>query len=215
MGTPRSGNERAAPSNDAGDAPAAALPLILRAAPFRERPRRPEQGVALAVLPDVAHQDAARAHQALGDIEGAVVHLRLAARTGPASRRPFHWWTLGSLFYLAHRYDDAISALSRAARWGTTDRPSTWPTSPSFGVNGATSFPIWPSCSKDSKQPRRARATDASYSVNWRTSMERGQGSPVPGGIHHPQRVRASGLGHLAGPEIARAKETLAHVRQG
>lgn len=81
------------------------------------------QAVELAVLPDVAHQDAARAAQALGDIEGAAGHLRLAARTGPPKRRAFHWWTLGSLYLLAGRHEDAISALSRAARWGTTDKP--------------------------------------------------------------------------------------------
>lgn len=82
-----------------------------------------EQLVALGVLSDVAHQDAARAKQALGDIEGAVGHLRLAARIGPASRKAFHWWTLGSVYYLAHRYDEAIGALTRAARWGTRDKP--------------------------------------------------------------------------------------------
>ncbi|MGK4002311.1 tetratricopeptide repeat protein [Sorangium sp. So ce1036] len=82
-----------------------------------------EQIVALDVLRDVAHQDAARARQALGDIEGAVGHLRLAARTGPASRRAFHWWTLGSVYHLARRYDEAIGALTRAARWGTRDKP--------------------------------------------------------------------------------------------
>jgi len=82
-----------------------------------------DQIVVLAVLPDVAHQDAARAKQGLGDIEAAAGHLRLAARVGPANRKAFHWWTLGSLYFLANRYDDAISALTRASRWGTTDKP--------------------------------------------------------------------------------------------
>jgi tetratricopeptide (TPR) repeat protein len=81
------------------------------------------QNIELSVLPDVAHQDAARAAQALGDVDAAAGHLRLAARTGPPKRRAFHWWTLGSLYYLAGRYDEAISALARAARWGTTDKP--------------------------------------------------------------------------------------------
>jgi tetratricopeptide (TPR) repeat protein len=81
------------------------------------------QAIELGVLPDVAHQDAARAAQALGEIDAAAAHLRLAARTGPPKRRAFHLWTLGSLYFLAKRYDDAISALSRAARWGTTDKP--------------------------------------------------------------------------------------------
>lgn len=81
------------------------------------------QIIELGVLPDVAHQDAARARQALGDLDGAAGHLRLAARVGPPKRRAFHWWTLGSLYFLAGRHDDAISALTRAARWGTTDKP--------------------------------------------------------------------------------------------
>ena len=82
-----------------------------------------EQLVALDVLPDVAQQDAARAKQALGDIDGAASHLRLAARVSPPNRRAFHFWTLGSLYFLARRHDDAIAALTRAARWGTTDKP--------------------------------------------------------------------------------------------
>jgi len=82
-----------------------------------------EQLVALDVLPDVAQQDAARAKQALGDIDGAAMHLRLAARVGPPNRKAFHFWTLGSLYFLARRYDEAIAALTRAARWGTTDKP--------------------------------------------------------------------------------------------
>jgi len=82
-----------------------------------------EQAIRLEVLPDVAHQDAARARQAMGDIEGAAGHLRLAARLGPPNRKAFHYWTLGSLFFLAKRYLDASAAMIRAARWGTTDKP--------------------------------------------------------------------------------------------
>jgi tetratricopeptide (TPR) repeat protein len=81
------------------------------------------QALELDVLPDVVHQDAARAAQALGDVDAAAGHLRLAARSGPAKRRAFHWWTLGSLYLCAGRHADAISALTRAARWGTTDKP--------------------------------------------------------------------------------------------
>jgi len=81
------------------------------------------QLIQLQVLADVAHQDAARACQALGDVEQAMGHLRLAARSCPASRRAFHLWTLGGLLYLERRYGQAISALLRAARWGTTDKP--------------------------------------------------------------------------------------------
>jgi len=90
---------------------------------FEKASQIAEQLVALDVLPDVAQQDAARARQALGDVDGAASHLRLAARVGPASRRAFHYWTLGSLYFLARRHDEAIAALTRAARWGTTDKP--------------------------------------------------------------------------------------------
>jgi len=81
------------------------------------------QALELDVLPDVLLQDAARAALASGDLEGAVAHLRVAARRGPASRRPFHQWTLGSVLFLAHRYTEAIASLERALRWGTRDRP--------------------------------------------------------------------------------------------
>jgi tetratricopeptide (TPR) repeat protein len=77
----------------------------------------------LGVLPDVLHQDAARASLAKGDLTDAIAHLRCAARRAPASRRPFHWWTLGSTLLLSHRYAEATAALSRAARWGTHDKP--------------------------------------------------------------------------------------------
>ncbi len=81
------------------------------------------QAIELDVLADVLHQDAARAALAHGDVEAAVFHLRSAARRGPASRRPFHLWTLGSTLFLAQRYAEAISALTRATRWGTRDKP--------------------------------------------------------------------------------------------
>lgn len=81
------------------------------------------QAIELGVLVDVLQQDAARAAIGAGDLEAAVVHLRIAARRGPASRRPFHWWTLGSALFLGHRYAEAIAALERAVRWGTRDKP--------------------------------------------------------------------------------------------
>jgi tetratricopeptide (TPR) repeat protein len=81
------------------------------------------QAIELDVLTDVLHQDAARAALASGDLDVGVLHLRLAARRGPASRRAFHWWTLGSALFLAHRYDQAIAAFERATRWATRDKP--------------------------------------------------------------------------------------------
>jgi tetratricopeptide (TPR) repeat protein len=82
-----------------------------------------EQMIALDVMPDVARQDAARACLGLGERDKSIEHLRIASRVGPPSRRAFHLWTLGSVLYLAGRHREAIGALSRAARWGTTDRP--------------------------------------------------------------------------------------------
>ncbi len=82
-----------------------------------------EQMLELDTLPDVCRQDVARALVALGDLDEAANHLRLAARSAPARRRAFHLWTLGSVLYLAGRLDDAERALQRAVRWATTDRP--------------------------------------------------------------------------------------------
>jgi tetratricopeptide (TPR) repeat protein len=90
---------------------------------FREAFDVTEQSLSLGVLTDVLHQDAARAAAARGDLDAAARHLRTAARVGPASRRAFHWWTLGSLYFLAGRHSDAIGALERASRWGTRDKP--------------------------------------------------------------------------------------------
>ena len=81
------------------------------------------QALELDILADVLNQDAARAALASGQLEEALAHLRAAARRGPASRRPFHLWTLGSALFLANRYPEAVAALSRAARWGTRDKP--------------------------------------------------------------------------------------------
>jgi tetratricopeptide (TPR) repeat protein len=81
------------------------------------------QALELDVLPDVLNQDAARAALATGDLEAALAHLRAAARRAPASRRPFHLWTLGGTLFLAQRYAESVASLRRAARWGTRDRP--------------------------------------------------------------------------------------------
>jgi tetratricopeptide (TPR) repeat protein len=82
-----------------------------------------DQMVATSVMPDVARQDAARACLGLGDREKAIEHLRIGSRVSPPARRAFHLWTLGTVLYLEGRYPDACGALSRAARWGTRDKP--------------------------------------------------------------------------------------------
>lgn len=79
--------------------------------------------VELGVMPDVACQDLARAYLALGREQEALEQMRRASRVGPASRRAFHLWTLGSLQYLRGEHRAAVSALERASRWGTTARP--------------------------------------------------------------------------------------------
>lgn len=90
---------------------------------FRKAHEIALQALELDVLADVIHQDAARAALASGDFEEAVVHLRTAARRCPASRRPFHLWTLGGTLFLAQRYPEAVASLARAVRWGTRDKP--------------------------------------------------------------------------------------------
>lgn len=82
-----------------------------------------EQMLGTTVMPDVARQDAARACLGLGEREKAIEHLRIGSRVSPPARRAFHLWTLGTVLYLEGRHTDACGALSRAARWGTTDKP--------------------------------------------------------------------------------------------
>ncbi|MEY4547541.1 MAG: hypothetical protein RL685_3736 [Pseudomonadota bacterium] len=81
------------------------------------------EALALGLLSDVACQDLARAQLALGHYREAVEELRRASRVGPASRRAFHLWTLGSTLYFGQEYAAAATALERAVRWGTTARP--------------------------------------------------------------------------------------------
>ncbi len=90
---------------------------------FRKAHEIALQALELDVLSDVIHQDAARAALASGDFDEAIVHLRTAARRCPASRRPFHQWTLGGTLFLAQRYPESVAALARAVRWGTRDKP--------------------------------------------------------------------------------------------
>jgi tetratricopeptide (TPR) repeat protein len=73
-----------------------------------------EQVVALGVLPDVARHDAARACQALGDVEAAIAHLREAARVSPPDRRTFHLSTLGGMLLAHGRPADAVPMLVAA-----------------------------------------------------------------------------------------------------
>lgn len=90
---------------------------------YAEAHRVAEEATTIGVLADVLHQDAARAALADGEVEVGLSHMRAAARKGPADRRSFHHWTLGSALFLLHRYAEAESSMSRAVRWGTKDKP--------------------------------------------------------------------------------------------
>lgn len=79
--------------------------------------------IELDVMADVACQDLARAYLGLGRYREAVDELRRASRLGPASRRAFHLWTLGSVCYFQGDLAGAALAFERAVRWGTTARP--------------------------------------------------------------------------------------------
>jgi tetratricopeptide (TPR) repeat protein len=79
--------------------------------------------IELGVMADVACQDLARAYLGLGRYREAIEELRRASRLGPASRRAFHLWTLGSISYFRGDFPGAALAFERAARWGTTARP--------------------------------------------------------------------------------------------
>lgn len=77
-----------------------------------------EQIVALtaldATMADVALHDAARACQAVGDVDAAIEHLRRAVERAPSARRGFHLSTLGGLLYAVGRADEAVAPLERA-----------------------------------------------------------------------------------------------------
>jgi tetratricopeptide (TPR) repeat protein len=77
----------------------------------------------LGVMADVACQDLARAYLGLGRHREAIDQLRRASRVGPASRRAFHLWTLGSVLYFREEFSAAAVVFERAVRWGTTARP--------------------------------------------------------------------------------------------
>jgi tetratricopeptide (TPR) repeat protein len=78
--------------------------------------------VELEALGDIARQDAARVAHALGKIDVAAAHLRVAARVCPPDRRSFHLATLGALLRFAGRLDEALVEYRRAVRWAKRDR---------------------------------------------------------------------------------------------
>ena len=87
--------------------------------------------IELDVMADVACQDLARAYLGLGRYREAVDELRRASRLGPASRRAFHLWTLGSVCYFQGDLAGAALAFQRAVRVafpdGTAYGPDDYP----------------------------------------------------------------------------------------
>jgi len=78
--------------------------------------------VDLETLGDIARQDAARAAAALGKIDVAAAHLRIAAEVCPLERRAFHLATLGALLRFAGRTSEAVQVFETAASLAEKDR---------------------------------------------------------------------------------------------
>lgn len=82
-----------------------------------------QQMLETGTLPDLAHHDAARALQALGDLPAAIREQRLATHAAPSARRSFHYWSLATLMHFAGDVDGALVALGHGLRWARRDRP--------------------------------------------------------------------------------------------
>jgi Tfp pilus assembly protein PilF len=78
--------------------------------------------VELGTLGDIARQDAARAAAALGEIELASDHLRIAANVCPPERRAFHLATLGALLRFTGHPAEAVEVFQTAAACAEKDR---------------------------------------------------------------------------------------------
>jgi len=81
-----------------------------------------EDMIDLGALGDIARQDAARVAAALGAVDVAAAHLRIATDICPPERRAFHLATLGALLRFAGRLDEAVPVLERAAALAKKDR---------------------------------------------------------------------------------------------
>lgn len=90
---------------------------------FRQALEHAKKMIAVGVLRDVAHHDAARVLALLGEYDAAIAAQRLAARVAHPERRSFHRWSLATLQHFAGRPNDALATLARAMRSSTRDRP--------------------------------------------------------------------------------------------
>jgi tetratricopeptide (TPR) repeat protein len=81
------------------------------------------QMAAIGPLRDIAHHDAARALEGLGERAEAIAAQRLAARHAPPNRRSFQLWSLATLHHHHGDVEMALRTLERAERWAHRDRP--------------------------------------------------------------------------------------------
>lgn len=95
----------------------------LEAHRFRQAAEVAQQMTAVGPLADIAHHDAARAFNALGELEEAIREQRLAVRHAPVARRSFHLWGLATFLQFARDFDGALEALEKAERWAKQGRP--------------------------------------------------------------------------------------------
>lgn len=171
-----------------------------------------EQLVDVGTMPDVAHHDAARACQAMGDFDAAVAHLVEAARVGPAPRKAFHLSTLGGLLYAIGRADEAVAHLEAAEREGTLPAPL---------VRGQLVLARGPSCRKgDLDRAYRELAADAAAEGYGRFVLgelafargdRRNAQTHLEAFLARTKRARKAAQAALA-PEIERATRTLGRI---
>lgn len=89
---------------------------------FRQALEHAKRMIAVGVLRDIAHHDAARVLALLGEFDAAIASQRLAARVSHPERRSFHRWSLATLQHFAGKPSDALATIARAMRSSTRDR---------------------------------------------------------------------------------------------
>ena len=82
-----------------------------------------QQMVNVGSMPEVAHHDAARVLYALGHVDEAISHQRMAARGAGPARRSFHFWCLANFMHLAGQSTASLHILRKAERWAARDLP--------------------------------------------------------------------------------------------
>jgi tetratricopeptide (TPR) repeat protein len=171
-----------------------------------------------ATMADVAHHDAARACQAVGEIGAAIEHLKRAVQSAPIARRGFHLSTLGGLLYAVGRADEGVAPLERAL---------TMPSSAALVVRGQLALCRHASGLIDPAEDRVA--LDEAYVALSIDKSGEGYGRFVLGELAFARGDRAASRRWLEsfvvrarsaraaarialGPEIAKADATLARI---